>query len=101
MAELTNEEIGDYISLHIDDFTMDLLVETEVETDNAELLPEIEADPEEMEEYLDNIIDEIDIENWKNYYKHIKHTIKDKDEKVIIRGPVFNLLCRIWNGAVF
>lgn len=56
MAELTTEEIGDYITSHIDEFEMELLVEAEEEE------VEIPVEQQEMEEYLDNIIDEIDIE---------------------------------------
>ena len=60
MAELTNEEIGDYINSNIDDFATDLMVEAE--TEGIDITPELEADPSEVEEYLDNIIDEIDID---------------------------------------
>ena len=62
MSELSAEEITAYISTNIEDFETGLLVEAMGEEVDPNLLPTPELKEDELNEYLDEIIDEIDLE---------------------------------------
>ena len=62
LNDLTEDDITTYISSHIEDFDATLLVEAIPEEEDASLLPTPELEDEEIEEYLQDIIDDIDLE---------------------------------------
>ncbi|PHN03896.1 hypothetical protein [Flavilitoribacter nigricans] len=62
---MTDEDINDYIDYHIDDFDLDLLAEEMAEEPGSAplLMEEDSLDGELMEEYFDELLDEIDLED--------------------------------------
>lgn len=62
LQDLSEEDITDYISSNIEDFEVDLLVEAMGDEIDPALLPKPDLEDAELEEYLDEIIDEIDLE---------------------------------------
>lgn len=68
MSELTEEDIADYIASNIEDFEVDLLVEAMGEEVDPTLLPTPALEEEDLEEYLDDIIDEIDLEELEEFF---------------------------------
>ncbi len=64
LTSVSQEEAAEYVARHIEEFGLGLMVEASVvnaeDTRQLEMLPEIQE--EELDEYLDGIIDEIGLE---------------------------------------
>lgn len=62
LVALSEEEISRYINAHIDAFDLDLLVEWEEGADNWLPADELYSDEENAEEWMDELLDEIEWE---------------------------------------
>lgn len=68
LEDLPSEELIDYINLHLDDFAPEELLETQQVSSEGLSLPQLVPLPNEseIEEYLDEIMHDIDVEDIKN-----------------------------------
>lgn len=60
LASLSQDEIVDYIDENIEHFKLEILAETEMAASDVNIVPGIPFEDEAVEEYLDEIIDELD-----------------------------------------
>ena len=65
LADISIEEINEYIEANIDEFELDELIDmATIETnDSYDFTESTQTDNQELEEYIDEIIDEFDIED--------------------------------------
>lgn len=67
LADLSEEEIRNYVSDNLDEFDLDLILQVNASDPEWELNPTLDLKDAELEQYLDEIIDEIEEEDLEDF----------------------------------
>ena len=67
LADLSEEEIRNYVSDNLDEFDIDLILQVNASDPEWELNPTLDLEDAELEQYLDEIIDEIEEEDLEDF----------------------------------
>jgi hypothetical protein len=68
IADLSEEEIDEYIKANIEEFDLALLVEAIGPGPELEVFPVLDMEEDELEKYLDDILDEIELEEIQEFF---------------------------------